>query len=133
MNVVARPLAAAAIIAALAGCSTGSMSQWSANDEPLAAIDNSTAVVVENHNWADVVVYAERNGDRRRLGMVTSMTSSNFQLPRGMRYGGDGVHLVAEPIAAGGRFVTGPISVAPGQQVRLRIENQLSISQWTVR
>ena len=124
----------AAMVLVAGACSTGGMSHATSSDEPLPpAGDDRPTVLVQNSNWSDMVVYAERDGFRRRLGMVTSMNSDRFRLPRGMDIGAGGVQLIAEPIAASGRFNTGPINIGPGQAIQLRIENQLAISNWSIR
>jgi hypothetical protein len=132
MKVSARLAAFAAITFLVTGCASTGGSQWTSNDGPLPAYERGTTVEVENHNWSDMVVYAVRYSTRVRLGMVTSMNKRQFKIPTAVNLSPGGLELVAEAIGSRERYLTGPINVAQGQRVELRLENQLPISTWSV-
>ena len=96
----------------------------------------STATVyVENDNWLDVVVYAVRGGARFRLGMVTSLQSTVFQLPSAMLGASTNLFLLASPIGGSqyDLFATDDIMLAPGHTiVDLRLDSIMSHSSWSV-
>ncbi|HUE96219.1 MAG TPA: hypothetical protein VMN39_06145 [Longimicrobiaceae bacterium] len=115
-----------------AGCASTGSPVMTSNTEPLPPQVEATTVLVHNHNWSDIVVYAVRGNSRHRLGMVTSMNKQTFTLPRGFDVMASGIQLMASPIASRGGYMTGPIQVNPGQRVELRLENVLSISNWAV-
>lgn len=113
------------------GCATTG-SPMTSSDAPLAPLDGPAMVEVHNHNWSDMVVYAVHHNTRIRLGMVTSMNTERFAIPARFEYASSDLRLVAAPIGAVDEFSTPPIMVAPGQRVELRLENLLSISNWSV-
>ncbi len=86
---------------------------------------------VANHNWSDIVVFAVRGSSRMRLGDVTTGTQADFVVPRNMVIGGS-LTVLLHPIGGPRDFSTGPILVAPGQEVDLRIENSLVQTNWSV-
>ncbi|HEX5438176.1 MAG TPA: hypothetical protein VFW98_13550 [Gemmatimonadaceae bacterium] len=89
-------------------------------------------VEVSNHNWSDMVVYAMHLGTRYRLGTVTSMSSRDLRIPPGVAGISDGVQLVADPIGSDQVYVTEPIVTGPDEGIVFSIENQLSISTYSV-
>ncbi|MEX2581704.1 MAG: hypothetical protein WD766_00385 [Gemmatimonadota bacterium] len=132
MGSLSRIVALATTVALAGGCAAASGSQWTSNDGPLPAHHTETRVEVQNNNWSDMVVYAVRYNTRTRLGMVTSMNTRNFDLPKSVNLASGAVELVAEAIGSRERFGTGPINMNEGQSVELKIENQLAISSWSV-
>jgi hypothetical protein len=93
-------------------------------------------VRVQNQNWSDVVVYAVRGGRRHRLGMVTSMSSARFRLPRGLAMGSGDLQLVVDPIGSSRGFTSQPIHVGNGQDIALSVQNHLpmsTVSLWNHR
>jgi hypothetical protein len=89
-------------------------------------------IEVENHNWADIVVYAVQNGMRTRLGMVTSMSRERFPVPVGLFATTGNVQLLADPIGGATPFLFPPVMVQQGQRVELRLENHLPLSSVSV-
>ena len=128
MNILSRLATTAGLILATAACSGAGENR---PDGPLPP-DASTTVEVTNRNWSDMVVYAVRAGTRHRLGTVTSMTTRQLRVPRGLASGGSGVLLVADPIGGREYFNTGRIMVGPGQQIQLTLENHLPLSNYSV-
>lgn len=89
-------------------------------------------VRVTNNNWSNMTLYAVRGTSRFRLGMVSSMSSAVFRLPPSVTSGSGGIQLLADPIGGFGNYMTPALHVSPGEEVRLDIQNQLSISTYSV-
>lgn len=94
-------------------------------------IEAETTILVENHNWLDMVVYAVRSGTRLRLGAVTTGSSAEFQLPSGFASGA-AIRLVADPVGSRRSYSTEPILLSPGRQLQFRVENNLAMSSVSV-
>jgi hypothetical protein len=89
-------------------------------------------LVVENNNWQDMALYVVRTGTRWRIGSVPALSKARFRLS-GAVIGGTGeIQLMADPIGSNHRFITDPIVVQPGQEVRFRLENNLAVSSYSV-
>ena len=101
--------------------------------DPLASLP-APMVIVANHNWLDVHVYASRTaGGRVSLGVVTSNTTRKFELPdRFLDAGGD-VYLIADPLGSLDRYVTPAVVAEPGTNVVVHIENALNLSSASLR
>ncbi len=103
-------------------------------EQPLGTEDDQPEDVglhVANHHWSDMVIFAVHGSSRIRLGDLTTGSEADFVVPRSLMVGGQ-ITIVAHPIAGARDFSTGPIMVAPGQQIDLRIENALAQSNWSV-
>lgn len=100
---------------------------------PMAGSGQPAAVQVINNNWADMTVYVESSGTRKRLGTVTSMARRRFRVPASQLGATGEVRLVADPIGARNALVTFPVQMWPGQTVEFTIENQLATSSVVVR
>lgn len=116
-----RSLTAALVLALLAGCVTGGQG----NDTADTTLDRAPRIRVHNDNWANVTVYAVREGLKIRLGTVTTGRSATFELPAMMRHAAD-VRLRVEPLASSAAYVS-PVLVW-GQDVTLRVANDLAQS-----
>ena len=96
--------------------------------ETPAAVSQRTTVRVVNNNWHDIRVYAVRGGYRRRLGTVTSLTSSVLTLPPTFLIQTNDLRLIADPIGRRGAFVSEPLVVNPGDVVEWRLWNHIELS-----
>ena len=95
--------------------------------------ESRVVVVVTNHNWADMAVYAARGGARFRLGTVSSMETERFYLPSHITSGAaTGIRLLADPIGSAAVFSTQPISVSSGQWIEFTIQNAINLSSFAV-
>ncbi|HEX7089650.1 MAG TPA: hypothetical protein VF192_05910 [Longimicrobiales bacterium] len=124
---IPRLLVILAMIAAPA-CAAGG----AGGEEGVPAPAPRVFIEVENHNWADIVVYAVRNGMRTRLGMVTSMNRERFPVPAGLLASSGDVQLLADPIGGATPYLFPPVMVQQGQRVELRLENHLPLSSVSV-
>ena len=90
-------------------------------------------VEVENHNFADMNVYAiSQNGFPRRLGMAGGLGSTTFTLPY-TTFASGSVSIVAVPIGGFGAAGSGSISVQNGQTIQFTIEQNLNMSSVMLR
>jgi hypothetical protein len=97
------------------------------NDASVAQHGNAT-VVVRNHNFNDVTVYAVGSaGARTRLGTVTGESTATFTLPSWTTTTGT-VGLIADPIGGNGLARSGPVPISPGRVVTFTIEQNLALS-----
>lgn len=88
----------------------------------------SASVQVENHSWLDMHVYALRDGERWSIGTVTSLSRDTLALPPATVAPGADVRFFADPIAGTGTWLSPDLAVAPGDAVKLTIENDLPTS-----
>ena len=68
-----------------------------------------TQILVRNHNWSDMTVYAIKNSQRVRLGQVTSNSAARLTLPRGIDASSSQLQLEADPIGSNETFVSQPM------------------------
>jgi hypothetical protein len=115
-------VAAAALL--LAACAPSAMS---GGGNPKAEYTPAT-VSVENQNWSDVTVYLVQGSSRIRLGMVTSMGSASFRVPRGMEAYAGQLRLLADPVGSSHMFLSEAVQIRPGQRVALQLGNNLNVS-----
>lgn len=123
------PLLIVVLALLLGGCSLGR----SQKRGPQVGSTRRTVVMVVNHHWSDMNVYAEGSGARHRLGTVTAQAKRSFQLPGVLLSGTGGLRLVADPIGGRNSHVSFPVQVWPGETVEFTIENQLATSSVVVR
>lgn len=99
------------------------------------ALDRTQPVTieVENNNWQDMVIYAIVDGARTRLGSVGAANRATLEIPLGaVRLPGNMV-LLLDPLGSRSTYRAGPMSVSFGNLVRLKVENELRLTSWTVQ
>jgi hypothetical protein len=101
----------AALLAAGACATTGTADPFTA---PHA--DPGIVVVVENHAWTDMSVYAASGAGRVRLGSVTSGRTETFRVHSLDEHVVD-MELFADPLASSTVYRSGRLVVLEGQQV----------------
>ena len=93
---------------------------------------NTAMVVVENHNWSDVVVYAVRGGMKVRLGMVAAVHTGTFYVPPTMMTDGAMVRLYVRPIGGPSRgaafYQSEAVPVMRDEKAVLTLDGDLSRS-----
>lgn len=119
----------AGAVTALAGCSTATTPVRSA---PVASGQLIT-LAVENHNWRDIRVYMQLSEGAIpvRVGNVTSFTTAVFTLHD--RFSDGIARLLIRPMASREIIPMYPILVQAGEQIRIRFENEPSLSSVVVR
>jgi hypothetical protein len=78
----------------------------------------AATVEVDNQIFSDVRVYAIRNTERVRLGMVPALSTRVLNVPAHFTFGTP-VRFVAEPMASNARPTSQDIAVHPGDRLRL--------------
>ena len=134
MHIMRRWTGVAAFAAALGACASGGNHGKTAHAAAgdVTGAPEEIPVRVSNHNWSDVIVYALHSGVRYRLGDVSSMSTRVLTIPKGVISAIDGVQLIADPIGSDESYTTEPIVTQPGDAISFDVENQLSISTYSV-
>src|SRR5687767_15265478 len=88
----------------------------------LAASDAQLILEVQNHNWADVVIYVVHDGKRSRLTSVTAAKTSSLIIPPNLIGQVGNLQLVARRVGANDRYVSQPISIRTGSTIVLTLE-----------
>lgn len=88
---------------------------------------------VTNNNWADVVIYVVRSGQRTRvMTVVTSNTESVVLRPDLVGPGGE-VRILAHAIGGSARYVSPTVFASAGGTVVVNLETDLrrsTVSTW---
>lgn len=126
-------VATLALTAATACAHSGRPIGTAGDEEGAHAARESATLEVANHNWNDMTVYAVRGGMRYRLGIVVSMGKKLFEIPIHAIVGRNGLRLEADPIGPRDTYLSPPIMVGFGERVRWELENNLSLSTYSVR
>lgn len=122
-------VATLAFVALLAGCATASAPQSSFDKNR-----SGNYVVVENHNWQDLRVYAVNSaGARFRLGNVTTNQRRRFRLPSSVTSSGFRFELVATFIGSSQVQRTGSLPFYPNRDVYWTVGNHAVTSHVMVR
>jgi hypothetical protein len=116
----------------LAGCASGRSLETKGVEDAQPAPSGDASVMVHNNNWADVDVYAVRDGTRTRLGSVTTAGSARFALPGALLAGASRFQLLVDPIGSRVGYVTQPLLVGPGQRIDLNVENNLNLTSYSI-
>jgi hypothetical protein len=90
-------------------------------------------IQVRNNNWADIVVYAVSGSQTMRIGDVTTGRTGSFKAPPDVDPTVRDFRIRIDPIGPRGSFTTQYISVAPGQTIFVTVENDLNMTNFTVR
>jgi hypothetical protein len=97
--------------------------------EPLATPpDDAVVLEVENHNWADIVLYVVHDGVHTRFAQVAATQNVSMKIPPQL-HGQMGVIRIAARIIGGlDSFVSQAISLRGNASVRFTIESNLARS-----
>jgi len=94
--------------------------------------ETDATLVVQNNNWTDMTLYVLRDGTRARIGAVNGLGQARFKLSSALVGGAGDIRILADPLGAGERFVSHPLNIMPGQEVRLRLENNIALSSYSI-
>jgi hypothetical protein len=89
--------------------------------EPIADIP----LKVTNRNWVDIVIYVVHDGQRTRIGTVTSATAHEFVLPARLLGQAHELALIGEAIGSRGIARTETLIIHPGQYIEWTLEIDL--------
>ena len=100
------------------------------SDEPLTPITVNDVVVleVENHNWADIVLYIVHDGVQTRFTQVAAAHDLSLEIPARLQGQMGVIRLAARRIGGTDSFVSQAISLRGSSAVRFTIESSLSRS-----
>jgi len=118
-------LTACLAVMALSGCASKTDGEA---QTPAAAANVPVGLEVENHGWADIVVYLVRGTAEERLGTVGSLNSTMFTFPFHRLGTGNDARLKADPIGSDRVFYSEDIHIQPGQSIKWTLESDLSRS-----
>lgn len=102
------------------------------SDDPEQEPNPRKFVIVQNRHWSDVRISAIRSGARYRLGTVHSMHTDTLVIPSVITSGIIDLQFLAEPIGSSSHFLSERVRVGPGEDVELRIANELGHSAVSV-
>lgn len=81
-----------------------------------------TYVTVDNQSRYDMTIYVVRdNGQRVRIGRVTSVTEERLEIPSYLVFGITTLRFLADPLAAQGSPISNQIAIVPGEEIHLTI------------
>ena len=83
--------------------------------------ENTATLQVENQGFSDMVIYALREGQRTRLGLVTGNSTQSLTIPSYFFPGSGPIRFLADPIGGVREPVSEEIVVEPGDTVTLTI------------
>ena len=89
-------------------------------------------VVVRNHHWHDVRIFAVHGGQRHRIGTVTAALPGRLRLPSRLLGSQRTVQLLAVAIGGRTRVLTEVLRVSPGQRIVWTLESDLDRSSAAV-
>lgn len=119
------------VVVALQGCVRNTASVSSAADgEPGPS---HVSLVVDNHNWSDVVVYLGHDGQRTRLGTVKAASRQNLRIPVMFLGNSHPVYLVAHRIGSTSEFRSESFAVQHDQIIDWSLESDLQLSTVALR
>jgi hypothetical protein len=129
MGMVRTTLAIVLAVSMLPSCSR---KQLRKDIAPEQASDTQLVLEIQNHNWADIIIYVVHDGRRSRLTSVTATKNSSLIIPPTMIGQVGNLQLVARRVGAYDRYVSQTISVRIGSTVVLTLESDLSRSSVAV-
>ena len=90
-------------------------------------------VVVENHHFNNVRVYAERDGFRHRLGTVEGLSTQVFRIPDRVLAGAWNFRLIADPMASSETVETHGLQKIPGCHTHWHLAPNIYASRVIIR
>jgi hypothetical protein len=123
-----RRLGAALLAFALTSCAS-----LRGEDGPTTGQPGEARVEVVNRGWSEMVIYADRNGNRFRLGSVTSLSSAVFKIPSSLVGAASSLRFTVSPIGSAAVHTTEAVTVSPGERVEFEILDNLALSSVSVR
>ena len=118
----------AILLAACAGRHTVAQS-----DDPAPPLSTPVVLDVENHNWADVVLYVLHDGRQTRLTQVAAAHDLSIEIPPQLQGETGMIRLAVRRIGGRDSYVSESISLRGGPSVRLTIESNIgrsSVGVW---
>jgi hypothetical protein len=95
---------------------------------PETAAQEPVVLEVENHNWADVVLYVVHDGVQTRFTQVAAAHNLSIEIPPRLQGQMGVIRIAARRIGGTDSYVSQAISVRGSSAVRLTIESSLNHS-----
>jgi hypothetical protein len=89
---------------------------------------DAVVLEVENHNWADVVLYVVHDGKHTRFAQVPGARNVSMKIPPQLQGQMGVIRIAARRIGGTDSFVSQAISLRGNSSVRFTIESSLSRS-----
>jgi hypothetical protein len=104
-------------------------------EDALADLSSPQTVIldVQNHNWADMIIYVVHDGRRTRLNTVRATRTTSLIIPARLTGQIGNLQLIARRVGAYDRYVSPSISIRTGSTVVLTLESDLrrsSVAVW---
>lgn len=113
--------------ASLSGCSRSI--QVKDYDEPTPVVPAAPVKLeVENHNWADVVLYVLHDGVQTRFTQVAAAHNLSIEIPERLQGQMGVIRIAARRIGGTDSYVSQAISLRGNSAVRFTIESNLTHS-----
>ena len=103
------------------------------NEDPAPPPATPVVLDVENHNWADVVLYVLHDGRQTRLTQVAAAHDLSIEIPPQLQGETGMIRLAVRRIGGRDSYVSESISLRGGPSVRLTIESNIgrsSVGVW---
>ncbi len=99
-----------------------------ADATPESALVEPVVLEVENHNWADVVLYVVHDGVHTRFTQVAAAHNVSIEIPPRLQGQMGVIRIAARRIGGTDSYVSQAISLRGSSAVRLTIESNLNRS-----
>lgn len=96
--------------------------------EPVPVPPTPIVLEVENHNWADVVLYVVHDGIQTRFAQVAAAHNVSIEIPSQLQGQMGIIKIAARRIGGNDSFVSQAISLRGNSAVRFTIESNLTHS-----
>ena len=116
-----------AVAAVLSACAHSRPAEESFADSP-ALPPEPVKLQVENHNWADIVLYIVHDGVQTRFTNIAAAHDVSMEIPPSFRVRWEVIRLAVRRIGGTDSYVSQAISLRGNSEVRFTIESSLSRS-----
>ena len=97
-------------------------------EAPLGLSTEPVVLEVENHNWADIVLYVVHDGVQTRFAQVAAAHNVSIEIPTKLQGQMGVIRIAARRIGGTDSYLSQAISLRGGSAVRFTIESSLSRS-----
>ena len=105
------------------GCGRHAAPSAAPGPEPNQTAD--IALVVTNHKWQDITIFASHDGVTERVGQVAVARTTTFTIPARMVVSQGPFYLIADPVGDPTPYTSDNILVRPGQEIVWILEEDL--------
>lgn len=114
--------------AVLSGCARSIPVKGYDEAAPTPTASAPVVLEVENHNWADVVLYVVHDGVQTRFTQVAAAHNASIEIPERLQGQMGVIRIAARRIGGSDSFVSQAISLRGNSAVRFTIESNLNRS-----